>query len=58
MQKRLELYENVTSPLKEFYTELGIFTEFKGTETNVIWPEMVKYLEEFFNGRKDNIIQA
>ena len=41
---RLEAYENLTMPLKKFYEEQGLLTVFSGTESDVIYPEVKKFL--------------
>ncbi|KAL5250430.1 hypothetical protein ACHWQZ_G016229 [Mnemiopsis leidyi] len=44
--KRLELYSNMTKPLLDYYSDQDKVVSFSGTETNVIWPHIKKYLEE------------
>ncbi|XP_063687044.1 GTP:AMP phosphotransferase AK3, mitochondrial-like [Bolinopsis microptera] len=46
VQNRLELYSNMTKPLLDYYSDQDKVISFSGTETNVIWPLVQKYLEE------------
>lgn len=46
VKKRLQLYSDMTRPLLEFYSEQNKVQTFAGTETNVIWPLVQKFLEE------------
>jgi len=43
---RLQQYDNVTLPLIEYYKEKGTCAEFKGTESDVIYPKVKAYLSE------------
>ncbi|EDO42583.1 predicted protein [Nematostella vectensis] len=43
---RLKKYEEQTKPLIEYYNKKGVLASFSGTETNVIWPRVKKYLQE------------
>lgn len=45
IKQRLDLYTSNTTPLKNFYDELGILEIFRGTESNEIWPRVHKYLQ-------------
>ncbi|KAG4075009.1 hypothetical protein HA402_014588 [Bradysia odoriphaga] len=45
VRKRLEIYENVTKPLVEYYKNGGRLVEFHGRTSDEIWPNVVKYLE-------------
>ncbi|KAI0980139.1 hypothetical protein GJ496_009693 [Pomphorhynchus laevis] len=46
VRARLQLYEDQTNPLREFYRKKGILHEFFGRETNKIWPHVLKFLQE------------
>ncbi|XP_020917707.1 GTP:AMP phosphotransferase AK3, mitochondrial [Exaiptasia diaphana] len=48
VKARLQKYEEQTKPLIEYYSNLNKLQSFAGTETNVIWPMVKKYLEENF----------
>ncbi|KAK7086338.1 GTP:AMP phosphotransferase ak3, mitochondrial [Halocaridina rubra] len=47
IRKRLELYASNTTPLKNFFEELGILQTFSGTESNEIWPRVHKYMQNY-----------
>lgn len=42
---RLQAYEHLTSPLKKHYESKGILHTFRGTMSDVIYPEVKKFLE-------------
>jgi nucleoside-triphosphate--adenylate kinase len=42
---RLEVFQANTEPVLEFYREMGILQDFKGTESKKIWPHVEKYLK-------------
>lgn len=44
--KRLEQYQKSTDPVLQHYRERKLLYEFKGTETNVIYPEIQKFMEK------------
>ncbi|ODN06554.1 GTP:AMP phosphotransferase AK3, mitochondrial [Orchesella cincta] len=48
VRKRLELYQKVADPVLDFYRSKNILREFKGTESNVIFPVVQAYLENYF----------
>jgi nucleoside-triphosphate--adenylate kinase len=41
---RLNKYDNVTKPLVKYYEEKGVIQTFRGTESDVIYPEVQKWL--------------
>lgn len=45
--KRLEIYSQQIKPVLEFFRARNVLKEFSGTETNVIWPHVQKFLQEF-----------
>lgn len=45
VMKRLQIYKEMTEPLIDFYSKLGILEEFKGSTTDEIWPQVVKFLD-------------
>eukprot|EP00039_Didymoeca_costata_P018333 m.333065 g.333065 ORF g.333065 m.333065 type:complete len:259 (-) comp17059_c0_seq1:991-1767(-) len=45
IRHRLELYREETMPVLEFYDKQGLVVNFPGTESDVIFPEVAKYLE-------------
>ncbi|KAL7551570.1 hypothetical protein ACHAWF_018421 [Thalassiosira exigua] len=44
--KRLEKYDKATMPLVEYYEEKGVLETFRGTQSDVIYPEVKKWLDE------------
>lgn len=46
--KRLEIYEQVTRPVINFYKEKGILKEFEGRTSDEIWPKVTAYLDTVF----------
>lgn len=46
VKKRLQVYENFTKPLVEYYKSQGKLIEFHGSTSDEIWPNVIKYLEE------------
>jgi len=45
--KRLEVYSQQIKPVLDFFRAQKVLKEFAGTETNVIWPKVQKFLQEF-----------
>ncbi|XP_039765783.1 GTP:AMP phosphotransferase AK3, mitochondrial [Pararge aegeria] len=48
VQKRLEIYEQITRPVINFYREKGILKEFEGRTSDEIWPKATAYLDPIF----------
>ena len=48
IQDRLDTYRTLTHPLTSFYEEQGKCFTFKGTESDIIWPEMKATVENYF----------
>lgn len=48
VKKRLEIYEEVTRPVIEFYKEKNILKQFEGETSDEIWPKVTKYLDPIF----------
>lgn len=46
VRKRLAAYDEVTSPLVEFYREQNVLKSFQGTMSDVIYPDVKAWLEE------------
>ena len=44
--RRLEKYEDVTRPLVRYYEEKGVIQTFRGTESDVIYPEVKRWLDD------------
>ena len=44
--KRLKKYEEATKPLVDYYSEKGVLQTFQGTMSDVIYPEVKKWLYE------------
>jgi nucleoside-triphosphate--adenylate kinase len=48
IKDRLSTYRKLTSPLTSFYEEQGKCVTFRGTESDVIWPEMKAAVDNYF----------
>jgi len=46
VRTRLSAYDKVTSPLVDFYAQQGVLKTFSGTMSDVIYPEVKKWLQE------------
>jgi len=46
IRHRLETFDKNTNPIKEFYKQLNVLQEFHGRESDKIWPEVKKYLDQ------------
>lgn len=46
VRTRLSAYDKVTAPLVEFYEQKGFLKTFSGTKSDVIYPEVKKWLEQ------------
>lgn len=46
VRERLEIYENITKPVTEFFRSKGLLVEFEGNTTDEIWPKVSKYLSK------------
>jgi nucleoside-triphosphate--adenylate kinase len=44
--KRLTKYDKATKPLVHYYEKKGVIKTFRGTESDVIYPEVKKWLDE------------
>jgi len=44
VRRRLEAYEKVTAPLVDYYDKLGVLKTFSGTESDVIYPKVKRWL--------------
>lgn len=47
--KRLNVYDNKTMPVLDFYRAKGILTEFKGNTSKEIWEKLKVFLETKLN---------
>lgn len=47
VRKRLDAYDDVTAPLVDFYQEKGVLKTFQGTQSDVIYPRVREFLENF-----------
>lgn len=45
LMKRLQVYDNETIPVLDFYKKKGILNCFKGTTSNEIWKELKPFLD-------------
>ena len=46
---RLEIFSAQTKPVLEFYRQMGICADFKGTESKKIWPHVEAHLKTVIN---------
>jgi len=49
VQARLELYDEATSPLVQYYEKNEVLKTFQGTQSDVIYPEVKKWLKSCFD---------
>lgn len=49
VRARLELYDESTSPLVQYYERNGVLKSFKGTQSDVIYPEVKEWLQDCFD---------
>lgn len=49
VRARLDLYDQSTSPLVQYYEKNGVLKSFKGTQSDVIYPEVKKWLKSCFD---------
>ena len=45
VRKRLIAYDKMTMPLVDHYTQQGILKSFRGTESDVIYPQVKAHLD-------------
>eukprot|EP00532_Pseudo-nitzschia_australis_P001181 CAMPEP_0168192702 /NCGR_PEP_ID=MMETSP0139_2-20121125/18193_1 /TAXON_ID=44445 /ORGANISM="Pseudo-nitzschia australis, Strain 10249 10 AB" /LENGTH=247 /DNA_ID=CAMNT_0008115967 /DNA_START=158 /DNA_END=901 /DNA_ORIENTATION=+ len=48
VQARLELYDEATSPLVQYYEQNDVLKTFRGTQSDVIYPKVQKWLQSCF----------
>lgn len=46
LMKRLDVYDNETRPVLQFYKDKGILNEFVGNSSNEIWSHLKVFLEK------------
>eukprot|EP00533_Pseudo-nitzschia_delicatissima_P006135 CAMPEP_0116095762 /NCGR_PEP_ID=MMETSP0327-20121206/9835_1 /TAXON_ID=44447 /ORGANISM="Pseudo-nitzschia delicatissima, Strain B596" /LENGTH=229 /DNA_ID=CAMNT_0003587449 /DNA_START=208 /DNA_END=897 /DNA_ORIENTATION=+ len=49
VRARLQLYDESTSPLVQYYDKHGVLKSFQGTQSDVIYPEVKKWLNSCFD---------
>ena len=49
VRARLESYDESTSPLVQYYERNGVLKSFHGTQSDVIYPEVKKWLQSCFD---------
>jgi len=49
VRARLELYDQSTSPLVQYYERNSVLKSFQGTQSDLIYPEVKKWLESCFD---------
>jgi len=47
VMERLRVYEGVMNPILDYYKSKNVLQIFSGTESNVIYPEVNKFLQQF-----------
>lgn len=52
VRARLEQYKKATNPLVDFYAAKGLLESFAGTESDVIYPQVRKFLDGFILVKK------
>lgn len=52
VRRRLEAYDKVTAPLVKYYQEKGVLKTFSGTESDVIYPEVKRWLSAQLKDKK------
>lgn len=45
VRERLNQYTALTKPLLDFYKHKGALVTFKGTESDIIWPEIKHFVQ-------------
>lgn len=48
VRARLQQYDDATKPLVDYYNNNGVLRSFHGTKSDVIYPEVKKHLEQYF----------
>lgn len=51
--KRLQVYDNETMPVLDFYKNKGILNEFKGNTSNEIWEKLKPFLDDKIDPRTE-----
>lgn len=51
VMKRLQTYAQVTAPLVKYYSDKGVLRTFEGTMSDVIYPEVKRWLDDHLVGR-------
>jgi nucleoside-triphosphate--adenylate kinase len=46
VRRRLATYDEETKPLVDYYAQQGVLETFHGTESDVIYPQVHKWLQE------------
>lgn len=46
VRRRLQIYEDLTKPLTEYYRQHGVLHEFAGSTSDEIWPQVEAYLKK------------
>lgn len=49
VRARLQLYDDATSPLVQYYESNGVLKSFQGTQSDVIYPEVKEWLKSCFD---------
>lgn len=53
LMKRLEVYDNQTKPVLDFYKDKRILNEFIGKTSNEIWEKLKPFLDDKIEPRKE-----
>ena len=46
VQERLRQYETLTNPVLDYFNEKGLLRTFTGTESDVLWPKIKRFVED------------
>uniref|UniRef100_A0A6B2E5C8 GTP:AMP phosphotransferase, mitochondrial n=1 Tax=Phlebotomus kandelakii TaxID=1109342 RepID=A0A6B2E5C8_9DIPT len=53
VKRRLEIYDNITKPVLEYYKAQGIIVEFWGKTSDAIWPNVEQFLAKSLNSETE-----
>ena len=48
VRNRLQVFQDNTEPVLEYYAKMGLLQEFQGTESKKIWPHVEEFLQKKF----------
>lgn len=53
VHKRLNIYHTQTNPLLDYFEQLNLLKTYRGTESNIIWPQIRKDVEHFIDNHHE-----